>query len=238
MPHLPSRSFPRHHRSDRTHLQVGGHPSSAAAVSAAQNPVDTALNRTLPLRSVAVTVLALAAGYLFIRLCRPSDSTAILGRHFVETVSPTAAWLHLLAARLPFLCLLAVAGLTRFSGSLCTAILAFRGVCDGGAIALLLALLRGTVDFQHGTLRPWQMLLAFSLWMLCDTLLRIAVAVSARRLAAFCATVGDAPPPETAEARTSTRAAVRYRLWRHATVSAAAVAFSMVACFVYILVIL
>ncbi len=239
MPHLP---IPHTSRSPQTpppkHRLRPTEPSPQQA-SILLSAQDSALLRTMPLRCVILTVLSMAAGYLILTACMPAmggrSLSAILSRHFAADAPTGPVWLRLLGARLPILFLAAIAGLTRFSGGLTSALLIYRGICDGGALCVMLALVRGRITHPPTALPLWGLLLAFLLWMLTDAALRLIVTVSSRRLAALCATVGDSSATAVSS---DARAALRYHLWRHTAVSLGGACGLMAACLIYASVIL
>ena len=182
--------------------------------------------RTLPFRCIGWTAFSMGVGYALLfafgATLRPLATSALLA-HFLSGAALPTAWLSLVLARLPSLGLLSVAGLTRFSGGLTSALLCYRGLCDGAVLAAVLTLSGEIIDPRTRA--------AFLFWMSVGVILHLAVAISARSLAAYCATEPDAPP-KTAKARSS-RATLRYRIWRHATVSIAAAAACIVASLAY-----
>ncbi len=211
-------------------------PEKPADAASPPNAVGHTFRRTQGLRCVALTLFAMAAGYLILQLCLPAmgrRTADLAARHFAVGTPPITAWLRLLAARLPFLGLLAVAGLTRISGGLCTSILVWRGICDGGALCAVIALVRGEIAFAYEGLPLWVLLTVYLAWMLSNAALRIAVALSSRKLATYCSAIGDATLSDG-----NTRAALRYFLWRHATVAAGAVCLCMIHCLFYVILIL
>lgn len=183
------------------------------------------ISNFLPLRCMGWIALSVGVGYVLFFACASTfraEATRAIQTHFLSGASMTVAWLALVTARLPSLALLAVAGMTRFSGALTSAILCYRGLCDGVAFA--------TVLNASGNLISSHIQTIFLLWMLSGLVLHLMVAISSRLLAAFCATEPDKPPQSTPP---PVRSALRYRIWRHATVSVAVVAACIVSSLAY-----
>ncbi len=182
--------------------------------------------------TAGLTLVSLAVGYWILTLCLPAlggEAEAILARHLAPDTPAALAWLKLLGARLPILLLLSLAALTRISGGITTAVLVWRGLSDGAALALAIACIGGTVPFPHPVLGAVGFAVALGMWILTDATLRVVVSVSARRVAALCASIGD-----VASADGATRAALRYRLWRHGAITAAAGCGSLLFTLIYI----
>ena len=85
--------------------------------------------RTLPFRCIGWTAFSMGVGYALLfafgATLRPLATSALLA-HFLSGAALPTAWLSLVLARLPSLGLLSVAGLTRFSGGLTSALLCYR----------------------------------------------------------------------------------------------------------------
>ncbi len=188
-------------------------------------------DRTAILRCAAVTGGAIILGLLIYRLLTPYLSGAmqaeILAQHLPDEGHSIVAFLRLCLTRLPVLLLLAAAGLTRFSGGLTTAVLCWRGICDGAAIGLLLTLCQGafplTVDVH-----PAALLAIYLLWVLPDALIRCVLAGEARRMARACEQYGGLTPLTDSD-----KAALRYRLWHYTAISLGSLCASLFGCGLY-----
>ena len=90
------------------------------------------IRRSEPFRCLAIACLSLVLGMGVFRLLLPGlpaeAAASLLTAHLAGTDEPTLFWLSLFLARLPFWLLLSLAGLTRFSGGLTTAVLVWRGI--------------------------------------------------------------------------------------------------------------
>ena len=150
------------------------------AVSLSSAPLTARLTRTEPLRCLLWSLGAMLSGLLLSQgLLVLPDVEEILAAHLAGSTSPAVFWLRLTVARLPMLMLLSLAGLTRLSGGITTATLVIRGISDGIVLGCLSSL-TGATDLAVSHPR---LLGAYAVWMLCDLIARLAVAISARRLA-------------------------------------------------------
>ncbi len=219
MPHLlPSQA----RRSRRA--SSNAEPAAVGASSLKATLTDL-FDRTTLLRCTLMSLASLAVGLLLMRLWLPTLSdgfiSGILARHLPTETARPLVWLRLCGARLPILLLLAVAGLTRISGGLTTAILVFRGLCDGAAIALATSVLQGTTAFPNREVSPAVFLVALCAWVLLDAAVRTLLAAEARRFARETAfALLPATDPDAC-------AQLRYRLWRYATFVSAALVFTL-----------
>lgn len=187
-------------------------------------------DKTTLLRCVAVTLLSLPVGMVIFRLLSPLLSeelfSAVISSHVPRETAAGLAWLRLYAARLPVLLILAAAGMTRFSGGLTTAVLAFRGVCDGAALALLISSKAGAVA---AGVSPVGLTVLFLGWMLVHAAGRTYLAFEARRMARMPVRedLWSSSLPE------DERKQLRYRLWRYFAVILSVACVSLAACGVY-----
>ncbi len=164
------------------------------------------------LRAASVTGLSSAVGIMLLCVLLPilrhETITSVLLAHIGASASPVDVFLRLCLAYLPAYLLLAAAGLTRFSGGLCTLVLGWRGLCDGAAFALLLSVVTGNTPLADTILdTPVLLFVGFSVRMLMDAAARTLLAADAKRLAADPQL--NAPPTD------ESRAYLRYRLWTY-----------------------
>lgn len=150
----------------------------------------TLMRRSEPFRCCLWAFMALVGGAVLVLLFLPADSaegvSALVSAHVAGAGEPVGFLLALCRARLPFWLLTALAGLTRFSGGLTSAVLAWRGLCDGAALALLGSAVFGRADLAlpEGLTAGW-LLCTLAVWCLLDTVIRIVQTVAARRMARF-----------------------------------------------------
>ncbi len=184
-----------------------------------KDPLIMHLSRTEPLRCLLWSLGAILLGLLLSQGLLPlSDVEEILATHLSGSTSPAVFWLRLTVARLPVLMLLSLAGLTRLSGGISTAVLVIRGISDGMALGCLSTLTGATaLTVSHPRLMG-----AYAVWMLFDLVARLAVAISARRLAK------DAVWQE--------RDRLAARLWRHGAITLAALCLSALGTGIYTLI--
>ena len=150
----------------------------------------TLMRRSEPFRCCLWAFMALVGGAVLMLLFLPTDSaegiSALVSAHVAGAGEPVGLWLALCRARLPFWLLTALAGLTRFSGGLTSAVLVWRGLCDGAALALVGTAVLGRVDLALPTgLTTGWLLCALAVWCLLDTVIRLVQTVAARRMARF-----------------------------------------------------
>lgn len=190
------------------------------------------LERTTFLRCLITSIVALLIGVGLLHLLLPylsSDTLEqTLSSHLPGDTFPWLSWLRLCVARFPVYLLLAVAGLTRFSGGLTTAVLVWRGVCDGAVISLLLSS-SGLASLRADFLLPSLFPVAFVIWILVDLVTRTYISSASRRFARVTAGTNTFLPSQTAE-----RAEVRYLLWRHMAIALGSFAVTFAANGLYI----
>ena len=102
------------------------------------------LQRSRPLRCLLISCLSVAAGWglltLFLPALSPESTASVLHSHLPSAETPPLLfWMRLCVSRFPFWLLLAIAGFTRFSGGLTSAVTVYRGVCDGAVFGLMSA---------------------------------------------------------------------------------------------------
>ena len=147
------------------------------------------LQRSRPLRCLLISCLSVAAGWGLLTLFLPalsSESTAsVLLSHLPSAETPPLLfWMRLCVSRFPFWLLLAIAGFTRFSGGLTSAVTVYRGVCDGAVFGLMSAAAMNRLSpilprgFAIGRLT-----LAFTVWACLDLGIRLLMTLEARRIA-------------------------------------------------------
>ncbi len=161
--------------------------SVAEAPSAPRADMARLLRRSRPWRCLGIAVTAVAAGWgllTFLLPYIPAESiTALLRAHLPAVGAPPLLfWMKLCRSRLPFGLLMAVAGFTRFSGGLTSAVTVYRGLCDGAVVGLLVAL-RTRGAFLHDDLYIGRLLPAFGVWAAIDLTVRLAMALNARHVA-------------------------------------------------------
>ena len=147
----------------------------------------TLLRRSEPFRCLGIALLSLGLGMGGLRLllpALPADAAAsLLTAHLAGADEPTLFWLSLFLARLPFWLLLALAGLTRFSGGLTTAVLVWRGICDGAVLGLLGFAWQGGLPDLPTALPLGGLTAAATAWCLADLMIRLVQTIAARRMA-------------------------------------------------------
>ncbi len=194
-------------------------------------------NRTRTARALLLSFISAVAGMLLMRGVSPLLPSSALIFQLVAHASPigeggrtlATVWLRLLWHRLPWLLLLAAAGLTRFSGALTSAVLTLRGLSDGAAGYCLYALWQGQITVvSDGTLpAPGRWLVIFAGASLAGLFLRAILAAKARWLASILS-----PLPGSSQAGggpdTSAPAQLRALLWPYATVTLAVIGGQMV----------
>ena len=147
------------------------------------------LHRSEPLRCVLIGCLSVVVGWLLLPAWLPflpqANLLHLLTNHIPgETTAPVSYWLRLCGARVPIWFFLTIAGFTRFSGGLTTAILGYRGLCDGMALRLLWEVCTGRTNLAlPGGIPPLQVGVAYGIWLLLGLLIRLLLAVKARRMA-------------------------------------------------------
>ena len=173
-------------------LHMPVHSSSKITVSTASTDHMTGLlRRSLPVRCLLIACLSVAAGRLMLMLLLPylpsEDTAAVLVAHLPALDTPPLLyWAKLCATRFPFWFLIAIAGFTRFSGGLTSAVALYRGLCDGAAFGLLSAVEAGRRPLSLLECRTINhILMAFSVWMITDLLLRLILTLEARKIAAM-----------------------------------------------------
>lgn len=189
-------------------------PTAATVSPPATSPLSRAerlASRTLPYRCVLLSVLFAVVGAGLMNLLLPllpaETLAAILTAHLpTASASPALVHLRLFAVRLPMYALLALAGLTRFSGGLTSAVLAFRALADGSTLCLLFLLARGSISLPVTVtpplltaLSPQLLFVVYGLWVVIDGMGRHLLAVAARRVShalsrADGTTVNPVPP--------------------------------------------
>lgn len=176
--------------------------------SASPSPMPLAIHlaRTEPLRCLLWSLGAMLVGFLLAPGLLPlPDLEEILTAHLSGITSPAVFWLRLTINRLPVLMLLSLAGLTRLSGGITTAVLVIRGISDGMVFGCLPSLMGS----EALPVSPARLFGASAVWMLFDLTARLTVTVSARKLA-----------KDTVWQEERDRLATR--LWQHAAISLAA----------------
>jgi len=145
------------------------------------------LRRSRPWRCLGIAVMAVAAGWGLLTVLLPYISAESI-THLLEAHLPAGGtppllfWLRLCRSRLPFWLLMAVAGFTRFSGGLTSAVTVYRGLCDGAVIGLLFSsVARGASP--HNGQDTVRLLYAFGTWAAMDLAVRLAMALGARHVA-------------------------------------------------------
>lgn len=199
----------------RERREVG--PPDSAPLSPA--PLTARLTRTEPLRCLLWSLGAMLVGLLLSQGLLPlPDIEEILVAHLAGRTFPAVFWLRLTVARLPMLMLLSLAGLTRLSGGISTAVLIARGISDGIVLGCLSSLTGATaLAVSHSRLMG-----AYAVWMLFDLTARLATAISARRLAK------DTVWQE--------RDRLVSRLWRHGAITLAALCTGALGAGIYTLI--
>ncbi len=176
-----------------------------------------------------ITILSILGGMLLMRLLWPNlpDSLprALLASHLPGDTHPLLVFLRLCAARLPIYAWLAASGLTRFSGGLTSAVLAYRGLSDGAALYLLYTW--GQEDMAMSADPATSALyitVAYTLWMMLDCLARHWLAFRARRFARETARADKFLPT----------AHIRYLLWRYLAAILISLTVSIAGCGLYV----
>lgn len=167
---------------------LGSVTPSRAPLGGTSCDVTRLLRRSTPLRCMLISCLAMGIGALLGWVLLPvpagSGSAGILVAHLPAADTPPAlCWLKLIAARFPFWLLLAVAGFTRFSGGLTSAVLLYRGVCDGAALGFLGAMAAEGTTALSGGFPLRRLLTAFAVWAVTDLAIRLFMTLSARSMA-------------------------------------------------------
>ncbi len=165
-------------------------PLHGTTVSAsARSDVARILQRSRPVRCLLISCLSVAAGWGLLTLLLPALSAesiaTITDAHLPASGTPPLFfWIRLCASRFPFWLLLALAGFTRFSGGLTSAVTVYRGVCDGAVFGLMSAAARNPASLslpQGFTVS--RIALAFALWAVVDLAIRLLMTLEARRVA-------------------------------------------------------
>ena len=114
----------------------------------------------------------------------PSDTVVqTLEAHLPSTDTPLSiVFLRLLVSSVPTGLLLCSAALTGFSGTLISLVFCLRGLIEGFSIYALFAMLKGTIS-SPAIRFSQRLLLFFILWTALRWVIRICLAVSARRTA-------------------------------------------------------
>lgn len=164
----------------------GADPSAPA-----RSGIAKLLQRSRPLRCLLISCLSVAAGWGMLTLLLPAlsaeDVAGIAAAHLPASgASPLLFWARLCAARFPFWLLPALAGFTRFSGGLTSAVTAYRGLCDGAVSGLLWAASLGRVSLllPEG-FSVSRLTAAFILWASADLIVRLFMTLEARRVASM-----------------------------------------------------
>ena len=149
------------------------------------------LRRSTPLRCALISCLAVVIGVLLgsplLPFLTDHGAVSILAAHLpAEGTGSVLYWLSLVASRFPFWLLLALAGFTRFSGGLTSAILIYRGVCDGVVLAFLGSMT--AMAAENATALPigfpiHRLPAAFAVWAVTDLLIRLVMTLGARSVA-------------------------------------------------------
>ena len=215
------------------HRNVAPSGTTPPSMDSLPNKESTAslLKSSEPLRCSLIACLAILTGWILLYLLLPplsGGSVEILQKHLpVASTTPMLFWLRLSWSRLPFWFLLAMAGFTRFSGGLSTAVLGYRGLCDGVAMGFLWQICMGHVTAELPTgLSPLRLCAAYGIWIFCDLLIRLTLTLGARRMARDACTWTS-----TVEGRMPSRA--RERLWRYVALCLGTLGATLAACGVY-----
>jgi hypothetical protein len=190
------------------------------------------VRRTEWLRCCLLSLLSLCAGMALFRWvlpCLPADFISkAVGAHLpAGSGEALRSWLRLFGVRLPLYLLLWLAGLTRISGCLTSSLLAWRGLCEGTALGLLLYLWRGGLTLRlPNSLPPAFLLAAYGVWVGFDLTARLLLSVSSRRLARE--TVWPSLPLLSADP------ALRRALLRHTAMGLLALCILLCGCGIYI----
>lgn len=193
--------------------------AASAARAGEESTLSGLLRRSEPIRTLLISLSALALGLwlweLFLPCLPAATREEILMSHLPTAAAhPLLSWLRLSAARAPVWLLFSVAGLTRFSGGLTSGLLLYRGVCDGMALRLLFA-----------SEAPKALWVVFTLWCLLDLAIRLACTRGARRMAACHHAL--------AEADGRMDEATRRVLWQYATFCLMTLTATLLACGIY-----
>ncbi len=215
-----------------SHAKIGRSASapSAATISNHTN-IKQIFDRTTLTRCFLWSLFTLGIGYLLCTLWLPylpdEYLQATILRHIPPDDKKALAWLSLCGARVPYLFPLAVAGLTRFSGGLCSTILAYRSLCDGAALCLAVSLFNTNATIVETVSRP-ALLIALVIWSTADLLIRTLLASEARRFARETAQSTDMTIAEE-------RSRLRYCLWRYAAFAASALFLTLIFCALHVI---
>lgn len=164
-------------------------PTETASVSRSESLVVLWLYRSEPLRCLLISCLSLPLGVLILYgllPLLPEDTVSRILTDHLPTIGipPALYWLRLCWTRFPFWLLLTVAGFTRFSGGLTTAVLGYRGICDGMAMGLLGMMSAGQITASLPTAFSWLRLCgAYGIWLILGLLIRLLMSVGARKIA-------------------------------------------------------
>ena len=189
------------------------------------------LRRSRPVRCLLMASLAVAAGWLALTLLLPllrhGDASALLAAHLpASDTLPILFWLKLCIARFPFWLLIAVAGFTRFSGGLTSAVTVYRGLCDGAVLGFLSTAASGHVPLIRPTAFTYPHLItAFSVWAAADLLIRLVMTLAARQMAEA--------EWERHEEDHRVSPAVKSALWRYLAVCLGGLCATLVTCGIY-----
>ncbi len=163
-------------------------PRGTTSPTAAARNMAGLLRRSRPARCLLMACLSVAAGWLMLTLLLPclsvEDTAHLLLAHLpASDTPPLLFWVRLCAARFPFWLLIAVAGFTRFSGGLTSAVTVYRGLCDGAVMGLLASVVAGSTSVLPEGYAGHRLLIAFSVWATADLLIRLIMTLAARRVA-------------------------------------------------------
>ncbi len=164
-------------------------PIQTASVSRSGSLVVLWLYRSEPLRCLLISCLSLPMGVLILYgllPLLPEDTVSRILTDHLPTIGipPALYWLRLCWARFPFWLLLTVAGFTRFSGGLTTAVLGYRGICDGMAMGLLGMVSAGQITASLPAAFSWLRLCGgYGIWLILGLLIRLLMSVGARKIA-------------------------------------------------------
>ena len=195
------------------------------------DPADSMLRRSEPLRCLLISCLSVLAGGLLLYVLQPflSDEavTGILANHLPGShTHPVLYWLRLCGVRFPFWLLLVVAGFTRFSGGLTTAVLGYRGICDGMAMGLLWLMYTGHIKIVLPTaLTPLHICITYGIWLVLGLLIRLILALGARRMAREA--IASVPLTGRMEPR------LRELLWRYLALCLGGLCATLTSCGIY-----
>ncbi len=213
------------------YLSPDGTTPPTASVSRTEDPSGSLLRRSEPIRCLLISCLSVLAGGLLLYVLWPFLSRTavndILTNHLPggDTL-PVLHWLRLCGARFPFWLLLTIAGFTRFSGGLTTAVLGYRGLCDGAAMGLLWLIRSGDVEIEcPAALSPLHVCIAYGIWLVLGLLIRLTLALGARRMARE--EIRSSPEDGRMEPR------MREALWRYLALCLGGLCATLAACGIY-----